>query len=144
MLASTSIVAARLRGCHAEPGAEADATLAPCRILTSRRLQRKAANGSSADLRRVIGAFCEPDVTGAARWTPELCLFAGKERPAEADLELDVRVQPHAVDRLTHGLRHRRRNLEVVDLVDQVPRPRLLGGADLEDVVAEGGDDAGT
>src|SRR6185312_12272299 len=64
-------------------------------------------------------------------------LLARPKRPAHTNLELEVAVETHAVDRLAHGLHHRRRDVEVVDLEDQVPGPGVPVRADLQDVVAE-------
>src|SRR5207248_9255241 len=63
--------------------------------------------------------------------------------PADAQLETDVAVEPHAVDLLADAVDHRLAEREVVELEDQVPGPRAgRDGADLVHVVAEGGDDA--
>src|SRR5262245_16029822 len=69
-------------------------------------------------------------------------LLPRPEGPADPHLELEVPVETDAVDGLPNRLHHRGRDVEVVDLEDQVPGPRMPVRADLEDVVAERGDHA--
>src|SRR2546423_942856 len=102
------------------------------------------------------GAVGLPWARPRSRWAPSsraldaTALFlSGPERPADPELEADVAVEPHAADLLADGVDHRGRELEVVELEDQVPGPptqrcvcTCVHRPNLEDVVAERGDDA--
>src|SRR5207247_1042359 len=69
--------------------------------------------------------------------------LARPEWPADARLEANVSVEPDAVDLSPYAFDHLRRDVELVDLEDEVPRPRApRDGTDLEHVVAERRDDA--
>jgi hypothetical protein len=70
-----------------------------------------------------------PVPPGTARL--DLELLPCVKRPADPHLELEVPVEANAVDGLTDGLHHRRRDVEVVDLEDEVPGPRMAVRANL-------------
>src|SRR5439155_13440330 len=103
-----------------------------------------------------VGAGGVPWARRRSRWAPSsraldatAPFLPGPERSSHAHLEADVAVEPHAADLLADGVDHRPRRVEVVELEDQVPRPATqrcvcacVQRPNLEDVVAERGDDA--